>query len=101
ICREEGVAEGLAALYAYESQIPAICVSKIEGLKNHYGMHTPEQWRYFSVHIAADEEHARVERSLLARHTQQTPSVLRAAERVLDALWNFLTHLCHKHQIAC
>jgi pyrroloquinoline-quinone synthase len=103
ICREEDVAEGLAALYAYESQIPAICVSKIEGLKNHYGMQHPEQWRYFSVHITADEEHARVERNLLARHVRlnQTSSVLHAAERVLDALWNFLTHLCHKHQVAC
>lgn len=101
ICREEGVAEGLAALYAYESQIPSICVSKIEGLKKYYGMHHPEQWRYFSVHIAADEEHARVERNLLARHVKQPSSALRAAERVLDALWDFLTHLCHKHQVAC
>lgn len=101
ICREEGVAEGLAALYAYESQIPEICVSKIEGLKKHYGMTHSEQWRYFSVHIAADEEHARVERNLLARHVEQPSSALKAADRVLDALWNFLTHLCHKHQVAC
>jgi pyrroloquinoline-quinone synthase len=103
ICREESVAQGLAALYAYESQIPAICISKIEGLKNFYGMQDPEQWRYFSVHIAADEEHARVERHLLEQHLDLTQSqnVLDAAERVLDALWNFLTHLCHKHKIAC
>jgi len=103
ICREESVAQGLAALYAYESQIPLICISKIEGLKNFYGMQDPEQWRYFSVHIAADEEHARVERKLLAHHLELTQSqnVLGAAERVLDALWNFLTHLCHKHKIAC
>jgi len=103
ICRTGTVAEGLAALYAYESQIPSICVSKIEGLKNHYHMLLPEQWRYFSVHIAADEEHARVERQELARHVQldQTAHVLRAAQRILDALWDFLTHLCHKHQVAC
>jgi pyrroloquinoline-quinone synthase len=103
ICREESVAQGLAALYAYESQIPLICISKIEGLKKFYGMQDPEQWRYFSVHIAADQEHARVERKLLEQHLDLTQSqnVLSSAERVLDALWNFLTHLCHKHKIAC
>ncbi len=37
VCRDGSTAEGLAALYAYESQIPAICESKIDGLKKHYG----------------------------------------------------------------
>ncbi len=103
ICREGKTEEGLAALYAYESQIPAICTSKIDGLKKYYGMSDPENWRYFSVHIAADEEHAKVERELLARHvsTDETESVHLAAKKILDALWNFLTHMTHKYQIAC
>jgi pyrroloquinoline-quinone synthase len=103
ICREEQTAEGLAALYAYESQIPAICISKIDGLKSHYGMSDPAHWRYFSVHIAADEEHSQVERRLLNKHVSvdQESSVYDAAQRILDALWNFLTHMCHKHKIAC
>jgi len=33
VCGDGSIAEGLAALYAYESQIPAICESKIDGLK--------------------------------------------------------------------
>jgi pyrroloquinoline-quinone synthase len=33
VCGDRSTAEALAALYAYESQIPAICESKIEGLK--------------------------------------------------------------------
>src|ERR1700692_386900 len=37
VCGEGSRAKGLAALYAYESQIPAICESKIDGLKKHYG----------------------------------------------------------------
>ena len=32
VCREGEIAEGLAALYAYESQIPAVSESKIDGL---------------------------------------------------------------------
>jgi len=103
ICREETVANGLAALYSYESQIPSICVSKIDGLKNYYGMQDPAAWRYFSVHIAADEEHAQMERELLSRHlsSEQSGSARAASQRILDALWNFLTHMCHRHQIAC
>jgi pyrroloquinoline-quinone synthase len=103
ICREGKTEEGLTALYAYESQIPAICTSKIDGLKKYYGMSDPKIWRYFSVHIAADEEHAKVERELLARHitTGETESVHLAAQKILDALWKFLTHMTHKYQIAC
>ena len=37
VCGDRSTVEGLAALYAYESQIPAICESKIDGLKKHYG----------------------------------------------------------------
>ena len=33
VCRDGSTVEGLAALYAYESQIPSICESKIDGLK--------------------------------------------------------------------
>src|SRR5438094_5814418 len=68
VCSEGSIAEGLAALYAYESQIPAICESKIEGLKKHYGFANPENYRYFSVHVQADREHAAAEREMLEAH---------------------------------
>src|ERR1700745_769938 len=54
VCRDESTAEGLASLYAYESQIPAICESKIEGLKKHYGFTDPKHYEYFTVHIKVD-----------------------------------------------
>src|ERR1043166_1956867 len=43
-CGEASTAEGLAALYAYESQIPLICESKIDGLKKHYGFNNPKAY---------------------------------------------------------
>src|SRR6202011_1387353 len=49
VCGHGSTVEGLAALYAYESQIPAICESKIDGLKKHYSFTNPEHYRYFSV----------------------------------------------------
>jgi pyrroloquinoline-quinone synthase len=103
MCRNSSVAEGISALYSYESQIPAICHSKIEGLQTHYGMLPPSGYAYFSVHIAADEEHARVERELLSQHVTEknSRSVLEASDKALQALWNFLSHLCVKHRISC
>jgi len=103
ITKNESVAAGIAALYAYESQIPEICHSKIDGLKRHYGMTKPEDFRYFSVHIGADEEHARVERELLQKHVtaENQATTLQAADQVLQKLWNFLSGLCERHQIAC
>jgi pyrroloquinoline-quinone synthase len=103
ICAQGTVSEGLAALYAYESQVPAISLSKIDGLKQFYGFEDPADWKYFSVHAEADVEHAAVERKLLSDHivSEQVLKVREETQKVLDALWNFLTGFCHRYQIAC
>src|SRR5438105_9429507 len=88
-CRDGTTAEGLATLYAYESQIPAICESKIDGLKKHYGFNDPEHYEYFSVHIEADREHSAAERNMLSGYidNHNVDKVRAAAQRILDALW--------------
>lgn len=103
VCGNEPTAEGLAALYAYESQIPAICESKIDGLKKYYGFNDPKGYEYFSVHIEADKEHSATERELLARYVnkQNADSVRASVNRVLDALWEMLSGVCRRHAIAC
>ena len=72
ICGNGTTAEGLAALYAYESQIPSVSESKIDGLKKHYGFTDPKTYEYFTVHIEADREHAAAEREILAHHVDDT-----------------------------
>jgi pyrroloquinoline-quinone synthase len=103
VCRDGSTAEGLAALYAYESQVPAICESKIDGLKKHYGFNNPEHYRYFSVHIGADLEHSAAERTMLSGYidNHNIDKVRAAAQRVLDALWEMLSGVCRRHAIAC
>jgi pyrroloquinoline-quinone synthase len=103
ICGEGSIAEGLAALYAYESQIPAICESKIDGLKKHYAINDPGTYEYFSVHIEADREHAAAERAMLSDKVdnQNSESVKASVQRVLDALWEMLSGVCRRHAIAC
>jgi pyrroloquinoline-quinone synthase len=102
VCSEESTAEGLAVLYAYESQIPAICESKIDGLKKHYGFSNPEHYRYFSVHIEADREHSAAERKMLDAYInkQNFESVKRSVNRVLNALWEMLSGVYRRHAVA-
>jgi pyrroloquinoline-quinone synthase len=102
-CSEQSTAEGLAALYAYESQIPAICESKIDGLKKHYGFSDPKHYEYFSVHIEADREHSAAERKMLSSYidNRNIENVQASVQRVLDALWEMLTGVCRRHAIAC
>lgn len=103
VCGDRSTAEGLAALYAYESQIPAICESKIDGLKKFYGFIDPKGYEYFSVHIEADKEHSATEREMLSEQIDdQNASKVRASvNRVLDVLWEMLSGVCRRHAIAC
>jgi pyrroloquinoline-quinone synthase len=103
VCGQGSTAEGLVALYAYESQIPSICESKIDGLKKHYGFTKSEHYEYFTVHIKADREHSAAERDLLSRYVDDRnfESVKVSVSRVLDALWEMLSGVCRRHAIAC
>ena len=103
VCANGATADALAALYAYESQIPAVSESKIDGLKKHYGFREPRSYEYFSVHIEADREHSAAERALLERYVDHgnQHSVGAAVDRVLNALWNLLSGVCRRHAIAC
>jgi pyrroloquinoline-quinone synthase len=103
VCGNGETAEGLGALYAYESQIPAISESKIDGLKKHYGFDNPKTYEYFSVHVEADREHSAAEREMLREHLtdENAPTVKASVERVLSVLWEMLSGVCHRHAIAC
>jgi pyrroloquinoline-quinone synthase len=103
VCGQGSTAEGLSALYAYESQIPSICESKIDGLKKYYGFTEPAHYEYFTVHIEADRDHSAAERDLLSRYLDDRnfESVKASVNRVLDALWEMLSGVCRSHAIAC
>ena len=103
ICRNRSTAEGLAALYAYESQIPSVAESKIAGLERYYGVHNPRTLAYFRVHIEADREHAAVERVLLETHVnaENAGAVVETTREALDALWQMLSGVCRRHALAC
>src|SRR5437762_7711131 len=103
VCKHGSTEQGLAALYAYESQIPAVSESKIDGLRRFYGIDRERDIAYFHVHVEADKEHAAAERALLERKLddRNAPAVSDSVNRVLTALWEMLDGVCHRHGIAC
>ena len=103
VCRDGSPIDGVAALYAYESQIPAVSESKIDGLRKFYGITGSAGTRYFEVHVEADKEHAATERALLTENLDAAgaESATAGVDRVLDSLWGMLSGVCHRHGIAC
>jgi pyrroloquinoline-quinone synthase len=59
--------EAVAAMYAYEMELPKISRSKIDGLKKLYGMDSEDATKYFEIHEEADVRHAQVWREILQR----------------------------------
>jgi len=85
-------ASGLGALYAYESQFPAVATAKIEGLIDRYGVSDEPTLRFFRVHEDADIEHSSVCRALLDRlPPDEQEEAIAAGEELASALWNFLS----------
>jgi pyrroloquinoline-quinone synthase len=89
------VAAGVAALYAYESQLPAVAEAKIAGLKAHYGFEGSagrSGLAFFEVHRTIDVHHAAEERAIVETADEGSASAAAAwAARALDAWWNFLS----------
>lgn len=93
LARDGALHEGLAALYAYESQIPSVAKAKIEGLAKNYGISADRDIAFFAVHMDADVAHSQTSRELL-RDLCNTPEKAQqadeAASRTLRALYTFL-----------
>lgn len=88
----QSFAAGLGALYAYESQFPAVASAKIEGLVERYGIEDEETLRFFRVHETADVEHSSVCRTLLERlPDNEKAQAIAAGEELAAALWDFLS----------
>jgi len=93
LARSEKLHEGLAALYAYESQIPAVSKTKIDGLAAWYGITEPRDVSFFSVHMEADVVHSQTARELLETlcdTPEKCEEARAAAATTVNALYRFL-----------
>ena len=66
ICRNRHYLAGSAALYAYESRVPDIAGTKIDGLRNFYGIEGEKSLEYFTLHKDVDVLHAEIWRKVIA-----------------------------------
>ena len=87
------IAAGIAALYAYEAQVPEVATEKIRGLIEQYGVDDPRTLAFFTVHSTLDVEHSGAERSMisdLAPSASDEEAVLASTRAALNAWWGFL-----------
>lgn len=86
--------EGLASFYAYESQVPEIAETKIEGLKKHYSINSAEALEFFEVHKKADIYHRQACEKLLDDLPRSShEKALMSAKSSAKALWDFLSEM--------
>ena len=92
ICSTGSFQEGLAAVYAYEVQVPEVAAEKLVGLRDRYGIVDDSAIAFFQVHSHLDVEHSRVEADAISQHTgSDTGAAVESALCVgLEAWWGFL-----------
>jgi pyrroloquinoline-quinone synthase len=98
------IADGLAALYAYERQQPDVARTKIEGLQTFYGVKDESGVAFFKEHQTVDVYHAETEFQCLAELCRKLGDgtedrVLAVADEVLDALYDFLDGVGRRYQV--
>jgi len=89
--REAPVPAGVAAVYAYERQVPAVAKAKLDGLRRHYGISDARTLGFFETHAVLDVEHSEAERRIVAeRGPGHEDEVLKGTEGALEVWWGFL-----------
>ena len=89
LCSSDPVS-GLAALNAYEAQLPKVSDSKIAGLKAFYGFDQPRALGFFEVHRTADVWHSENERRAIDAAGGDRARVEAATRAACAALLSFL-----------
>lgn len=95
-----GMLSGVGALSAYESQIPAIAKSKLDGLSAHYGIDDERGVEFFTLHGVVDVEHADAWWKIIDERAVSEQGQKETEEGVVtgrDALWSFLDGVCRAY----
>lgn len=96
----ENPREGIAAMYAFELEIPRISRIKMEGLKAFYGMAEPDTLEYFTEHEVADIHHTKVWSDLIKDFNDADSRLaLLSATASLKAQNQLLDAVCDRYMI--
>jgi pyrroloquinoline-quinone synthase len=103
LTQNEDYRAGLAALLAYESQIPEVAQTKREGLKDFYGIEDERAISFFRVHETIDLLHQHVEMQVLEAECQGPADqncAIASAREAARALWGFLDGVSSAYLVA-
>lgn len=96
---ERSLEEAVAAMYAYEKELPKISKSKIDGLKRFYGLQSNEATKYLEIHEEVDLRHSEVWKNILKTIPEEKQEcALNAAISSLEAQ-NKLLDSVHKNYV--
>ena len=104
LARNEDSLAGMSALFAYESQIPAVSATKRQGLREFYGIADERSHSFFRVHQEADVWHSQVERETIERladTAEKRELVKRSVETACKAVSGLLDGVVAERKITC
>jgi pyrroloquinoline-quinone synthase len=91
LCSRRGWRDAVAAMYAYESQIPEVAQTKLDSLRANYGITSERALRFFRLHAEVDKWHSQAWEGLMDRYTDdEVRSANGVAEQACRALLGFL-----------
>ena len=85
---------GACAMYAFEKEIPKNSQTKLDGLKEFYGLANDEATEYFKLHTEADIRHTASWRHILETSTDQS-DLIEIADKSISAQ-NLLLDSCYE-----
>jgi pyrroloquinoline-quinone synthase len=86
---------GACAMYAFEKEIPKVSQTKLEGLKEFYGIDTKDATEYFEEHMTADIRHAASWEKVINDTKLDDSLMLSIAQKSVDAQ-NLLLDSCYE-----
>ena len=86
---------GACAMYAFEKEIPQVSQTKLEGLKEFYGIDTKDATEYFEEHMTADIRHAASWEKVINDTKLDDSVMLSTAQKSVDAQ-NLLLDSCYE-----
>ena len=86
---------GACAMYAFEKEIPKISKTKLEGLKEFYGIDSKDAVEYFEEHMTADIRHAASWEKVINNTSIDDSVMLSTAEKSVLAQ-NLLLDSCYE-----
>jgi len=86
---------GACAMYVFEKEIPKISQTKLDGLKEFYGLTNDEATEYFKLHTEADIRHAASWKNILETSSTDQSDLIKIADRSISAQ-NLLRDSCYE-----